>query len=198
MDQLEIMRHQLAAMKQQLDTQAIINDKLLRRVMRNKASWLNKLVNIEIITLPVVYLVLAAISSRCGISQWYAGIFLIMAAIDTALDTRTIRIPPHMFGTSSILELKKFLLRQKKERFIQTCVMIPLTYIWIFAFLYAIYRRVMPGSPGIAPDYAVIGAFAGGSIGFIISIVVVFLLYRKIQHTSNTLLGDIDDLESGR
>ena len=55
MEELEIMRMQLDALKQQLDTQEIINRDLLRKIMRRKASWLNRLVNFETIALPRTY-----------------------------------------------------------------------------------------------------------------------------------------------
>ena len=195
MEEIEIMRQQLAAMKRQLDTQQIVNRELLRKVMRGKASWLNKFVNIEIITLPVVYLLFVIISAAYGISQWYAFAFLILSALDTVFDWRTVRIPTDMFGSASILELKKFLLRQKRERYIQICVGIPLCIMWIIAFFTAMVRKVDMTSDDLEQAVRAGGLF-GGIIGGMVGVVVVIVLYRKIQRTNDTLLRDIHDIES--
>ena len=113
-----------------------------------------------------------------------------------ALDWRVVRIPPKMFGTASILDLEKFLLRQKKERFVQTCVMLPIAIVWLVAFCYAIF--VNPNNPFIHdnPEYAKICGVVSGIIGGIVGIIAVVVIYRKMQRTNDTLLRDIHDLEN--
>ncbi len=194
MEEIEIMRQQLAALKQQLDTQQIVNKELLRKVMRNKASWLNRFVNIEIITLPVVYLLFVIISAAYGISQWYAFTFFILGALDTIFDWRTVRIPTDMFSSASILDLKKFLLRQKRERHIQIFVGAPLCIIWVVAFFMAMVRNVDMSSSDLA-QVARTGGLFGGIVGGMVGAVVMIVLYRKMQRTNDTLLRDIRELE---
>ncbi len=194
MEEIEIMRQQLATLKQQLDTQQIVNKDLLRKVMRSKASWLNRFVNIEIITLPVVYILFVIISAAYGLSQWYAFSFLILGALDTILDWRTVRIPAEMFSSASILELKKFLLRQKRERHIQIFVGGPLCVIWVVAFFMGMVKNVDMSSSEIA-QVARTGGLFGGIVGGIVGVVVMIVLYRKMQRTNDTLLNDIRELE---
>ncbi len=194
MEEIKIMRQQLATLKQQLDTQQIVNKDLLRKVMRSKASWLNRFVNIEIITLPVVYLLFVIISAAYGLSQWYAFSFLILGALDTILDWRTVRIPAEMFSSASILELKKFLLRQKRERHIQIFVGGPLCVIWVVAFFMGMVKNVDMSSSEIA-QVARTGGLFGGIVGGIVGVVVMIVLYRKMQRTNDTLLNDIRELE---
>ena len=94
MEELEIMRRQMAEMKERLDSQQIVNHTLLRKIMRHKASWLNKLVICEIIAIPITYLIFAAFSAFVHVSQWYALLYLILASADTYMDWYTVRIPP--------------------------------------------------------------------------------------------------------
>ena len=54
MEELEIMGRQLEAMKQSLDTQQIINKKLLCKLIRKRSSWLNSFVISEKIALTLV------------------------------------------------------------------------------------------------------------------------------------------------
>lgn len=196
MDQLEIMRRQLEAMKQQLDTQQIINKDLLRKIMRRKASWLNRLVAFEILFLPLGYLMFAGICAFYDISQLYAVSFLIFCGIDVAFDWRLVRIPPAMFGSASIIELKKFILKQKKGRFIQTCIMLPLAIVWLIAFFAAMERSSDMTVSGDITDAAMTGGVFGAAIGAVVGVVVVIIIYRRMSRTNDDLLRDISDLEN--
>lgn len=202
MEELEMMRIQLDALKQQLDTQQIINKDLLRKIMRRKASWLNRFVNFEIVALPLTYLLFVGISVFYGISQWYAFLFLVFGAIDTAFDWRAVRIPPSMFGTASILDLKRLLLRQKKMRFVQTCIGAPLAIIWIAAFFYEMLTHSFQTIPHEimhnASSYISVGGLTGAFIGIITGVITIIIIYHKMQHTNDDLLRDIHDLENDK
>ena len=189
MEELEIMGRQLEAMKQSLDTQQIINKKLLCKLIRKRSSWLNSFVISEIIALPLVALIFVSYCSLKGISQWYTLSFILFAAIDTAIDWRTVRIPGRMFGTASILELKRRIIRQKKERSVQICVSLPLTVIWMLAFIHA--DRAASASCTFSLSGNLIGTIVGGGA----SAVLVVFIYRKIQRTNDSLLTDISSFE---
>lgn len=198
MEELEMMRIQLDALKQQLDTQQIINKDLLRKIMRRKASWLNKFVNLETISLPFIYLLLVSICAVYGISQWYAFIYLIFGAIDTAFDWRAVRIPPSMFGTASILDLKRLLLKQKKIRFVQTCIGVPIGIIWMICFFAQVLTNSIMTLPAeissevkLSGTIITLGATAVG-------VIIIIILYRMMQHTNDDLLRDIHDLENDK
>ena len=199
MDELEEMRQQMALIKSQLDTQQIVNQQLMCKVMRNKASWMNILVNTELIAMPFIYLLIAGICYGYGISQWYSFLFLIFGGLDAVFDIRTVRIPDNLFSSSSILSLKKFLIRQKKERLIQTCVSGVLCVIWLVLFLCAIGNSRNPfflenglWNPIMA------GGFIGGIIGVVIALIVIVILFRKMQRTNDRILADIEELEKGK
>lgn len=196
MDELEIMRRQLDEMKLQLDSQHIINQNLMRRVMRGKASWLNIFVTGEIIMLPFIYIIFAGVSALYGISQWIAFSFLVLAAADTAVDWRTVRIPQHMFSSASLLDFRKFLLKQKRIRNIQTCISAPLTVLWLIVFFSAIVAKTDVTVCGNIIEASKAGGIAGGVIGGIAGIIFVIIILRKIQRTNDALLRDIQDLEN--
>lgn len=196
MDELEVMRQQLAMMKSQLETQEIINKDLLRKVMQNRASWLNVLVTTEIIAFPIIFLLIAGICYIAGISQWFSFIFLILGGIDVVLDRRTIRIPKEMFSTSSIINLKKFLVRQKKERFFQTFIGGGLCIVWLILFICAVYASNSSEYSDNDLRAAVInGGLVGAIIGVIISIIVIYILYQKMQSTNDQIIADLEEIE---
>lgn len=196
MDELEIMRGQLAAMKQKLESQQIINAELMRSVMRGKALWLNKLVNIEIILVPFLYLFFVGICALLDVSQWFSFSYLVLSVVDVYFDRRTIRIPARMFSESSILDLKRCLLRQKRERFIQVCVATPAVVVWLVLFAMNILEKTAVADEIRNMGKAGIGGVVGAVIGAVIGIIVIVILYRKMQGTNDDLLRDIRNLEN--
>ncbi|MDE5871169.1 MAG: hypothetical protein K2H22_04375, partial [Muribaculaceae bacterium] len=162
MDELNILKEEMAALKRTLDREQIVNGKLLRTVMRQKASWLNRFVAAEFIMLPILYLMFAGICAYFHVSQWYAITLLIFSFIDVVVDMRTFRISPKVFSTCSMLEVRRLLVRQKKERFIHMCVAFPLAIVWLILMLSAIANASDPLATDHALNYAgVIGGIIG-------------------------------------
>lgn len=196
MDEFEEMRQQLASMKSQLDTQAIVNKDLMRNIMRHKASWLNVLVTSELIIMPFVYLLVVGLCYAYGVSQWFSFVFLILGSIDAILDIRTVRIPKKLFSAATIVDLKKFLVRQKKERFVQMCISSSLAILW---FILLFSAMVASNKGQFATDNAWnaarTGGIVGGIIGIIAAIAVIILLFRKMQTTNDAIIADINELE---
>lgn len=186
MDQLDILKEEMAALKRNLDKEQIINDKLMRTVMKQRASWLNTLVKAEFITLPFIWLILAAFSVGLHVSLWYANIFIILAVVDAAFDCRTLRIPPKIFSTYSMTEMRKFLIKQKRERAIQTWVSAPLAIIWILLFTNAM-------KVGDLGAFGLHIGLIGGIIGVIIAIPVIIIIYKKAQNTNDSIINDTEE-----
>ncbi len=165
----------MAALKRSLDKEQIVNDQLLRTVMRQRASWLNKFVIVEFCLLPFVYLLFVGICAFFHVSQWYAVVFLILALFDVLADLRTFRISPKVFSTSTMLEVRRMLVKQKKERFWHVCIALPMSIIWLILLLNAISHASFP----TATDHAInFGGVIGGIIGGVIGGIVVLIIYR--------------------
>lgn len=180
----------MAELKRSLDKEQIVNDRLLRTVMRQKASWLNRFVISEFIIIPITFLIFAAICAYFHISQWFPATFLILGLLDAIADLRTFRISPKLFGTATMIEVRKMLVRQKKERLIHTCIAAPLAIIWVVLFCYALLYASDP----LATDHTLNFASAtGGIIGAIIGAIVVIIIYRKAQHTNDSLIEDTEE-----
>lgn len=194
MEELEIMRLQLNELRNHLNSQQIINNDLLKKLIRRNASWLNNLLVIEIVTIPLCYLLFAIVSATVNISQWYALTFLLLAIPDVIIDFRTIRIPFRLLNQATPIQLTKYLIRQKKERFIQTVVALPLGIVWVVAFSIALFTSSEIPLSGSDLYAAKIGGITAGIIGSIIATIVVIILYRKLQNTNDNLIKDLHDL----
>ncbi|MDE7347562.1 MAG: hypothetical protein K2N48_12600 [Muribaculaceae bacterium] len=194
MEELNILKQEMAELKRNLDKEQIVNEKLLRTVMRQKASWLNKFVTAEFIMLPILYLMFAGICAFFHVSQWYAVTLLVLSLIDVVIDMRTFRISPKVFSTCTMLEVRRLLVKQKKERFIHMFIALPLAIVWLIFMLSAIANASDP----LATDHALnLAGVIGGVIGGIIGAIIVFVIYRKAQRTNDFIISDIpDDVKS--
>ena len=178
----------MAELRRNLDKEQIVNDRLLRTVMRQKASWLNKFVTWEFIMLPILYLMFVGICAFFHVSQWYSFSLLVLSLIDVVVDMRTFRIPPKVFSTCSMLEVRRLLVRQKKERFIHVCIALPLAIAWLILMLSAVANATDPLATDHALNYA---GVIGGVIGGIIGGIVVMIIFRKAQRTNDFIIDEI-------
>lgn len=192
MDELEKLRVEMDALKRNLDKQQIVNKDLMRTVMKQRASWLNNLVIGEIVLLPVLFIMFMAMCVGMHVSVWFAVALLVIGGIDTAFDWRTLRISPRLISTSSIMQLRRTLVKQKKQRFWQTVIGTVLAIIWLILFASAALHAVRLAEE----DHLIIfGGAIGGVFGGILGGIVVAWIYKKAQKTNDDILSDLDEIE---
>lgn len=190
MDELNILKEEMKALKQSLDKEQIINEKLMRTVMRQRVSWMDIFVKAEFVILPITYIIFVIACAFFEISQWYAFTFLIIGLIDAAVDLRTFRISPKIFSRCSMMEVRKLLIKQKKERFIHLCIAFPLAIVWLVLFANAIFNSQLMSIGNDPMSYA---GIIGGVIGGVIGGIVVMVIYRKAQKTNDTIIDDLNE-----
>lgn len=192
MDELEKLRVEMDALKRNLDKQQIVNKDLMRTVMKQRASWLNNLVIGEIVLLPVLFIMFMAMCVGMHVSVWFAVALLVIGGIDTAFDWRTLRISPRLISTSSIMQLRRTLVKQKKQRFWQTVIGTVLAIIWLILFASAALH-----ADGLAEEDHLInfGGAIAGVFGGIFGGIAVVWIYKKAQKTNDDILSDLDEIE---
>lgn len=195
MDELTQMREQLASMKRSLDESKIINRDLMIYVMKQKSSWMNNLVKWELILLPVILLLLLFECYIAGISMWFFIVGMAGVIVDTFLDLKTVRISRRSIETLDLLSLRRKIVKQKRQRYLQTIIVMPLCLIWLGWFSWSMAGGMFREA---IPDPRVFFWFALGFVGviFALTVGVCVWVYKKMQTTSNELLSDIDQLEA--
>lgn len=195
MDELTILRQQMDSVKKSLEESKIVNRKLMVTVMKQKSSWLNNYVLLELVALPLLFLLLYGECVVLGVPVWFSIIFIIGAVIDVIVDFKTTRIPPSDFARLDMLSLRRKLTRQKRQRYIQLLVSLPLALVWGGWFVYECNKSIM-GDSNIDDRMSFcinIGLVAAVSIA---SIVVVVAIYKKMNSVNDDIIGTIDDSEA--
>lgn len=195
MDELDMLRDQMAAMKSDLDKNAIVNDRLMQTVMKERSKGLNRLVNAEIIFIPFLILFYIGICHVMKLSIWIAVTMAIGCIISMIIDLKTMKVSTRLINSLSLRDLRTYLIRQKRQRTIQLIVELPLAMAWLVWFLLSLLGNSMvlrdmndPTTVGWI-KFAVIIATA------IIALVVIILVYRNSQRINDSMIKEIDSLE---
>ena len=188
---LEEMRQQMTTLKNKLNQQEIVNDRLIRRSMRNEVSNINRRYNIimaiGILMVPYGYWCFVKLVGL-SIFFWIAtSIFMLICAGATFYNSRKISDPGLM--SHSLVEARKKVASAKKFESNWLLFGIPAVILWMGWFFYEIYQ--------IQGGDFYNGFFLGGCIGGIIGAIIGIKIHLKTQRQYQDIIDQIEDLTKG-
>lgn len=194
MTELEQMREQMSIFKNRLDKQQIINEQLVRNSMGSKMSWIKQFVWAEIILVPLLLIVMAAMHASEGLSWWLFGFLAVGLIADVIGDFIINRIPKSQILSGDLVETSHRLVKMKKQRTTWFICGIIFTTIWLVWFIFEVVKKLDFGCTEPHHDLVVwilAGAFAiGGLVGGFIA----WLIFRKMQKTNNQVIEQIKQI----
>ena len=184
---LENMRQQMTTLKNKLNQQEIINDRLIRRSMRNEVNTITRRYNIIMILavfmIPYFYWVFVKLSGF-SLAFWIgSSIFMLICAGATYYNTRKISDPDMM--SHSLVEARRRVASAKKFDADWLKFGIPAVTLWFAWFVYEIYLQ--------NHDFAN-GLFWGGCVGGIIGAICGIKFHFKTQRQYQDVIDQIEDL----
>ena len=185
---LEEMRQQMTTLKNKLNQQEIVNDRLIRRSMRNEVSNINRRYNIimaiGILMVPYGYWCFVKLVGL-SIFFWIAtSIFMLICAGATFYNSRKISDPELM--SHSLVEARKKVASAKKFESNWLLFGIPAVILWMGWFFYEIYQ--------IQGGDFYNGFFWGGCVGGIIGAIIGIKIHLKTQRQYQDVIDQIEDL----
>ena len=184
---LEKMRQQMTTLKNKLNQQEIVNDRLIRRSMRNEVNTITRRYNIIMILavfmIPYFYWVFVKLSGF-SMAFWIgSSIFMLICAGATFYNTRKISDPDMM--SHSLVEARRRVASAKKFDADWLKFGIPAVTLWFAWFVYEIYLQ--------NHDFAN-GLFWGGCVGGIIGAICGIKFHFKTQRQYQDVIDQIEDL----
>ena len=185
---LEEMRQQMTTLKNKLNQQEIVNDRLIRRSMRNEVSNINRRYNIimaiGILMVPYGYWCFVKLVGL-SVFFWIAtSIFMLICAGATFYNSRKISDPELM--SHSLVEARKKVASAKKFESNWLLFGIPAVILWMGWFFYETYQ--------IQGGDFYNGFFLGGCVGGIIGAIIGIKLHLKTQRQYQDVIDQIEDL----
>lgn len=88
MMELEQMREQMQVLRNKLDKQEIVNDKLFKNSVKSKMSWIKKFVYFEFLLIPFIALIWYGLKEVFNLSWFCYASILVLCVIDVVWDYR--------------------------------------------------------------------------------------------------------------
>ncbi len=187
MDELQEMQAQMALLKQKLNNEEIINDRLLREVTRQRVQRLSRMVWIEGICALFVVTFGNYIFYGFGCSWWFIGgttLMMLVCFLATLLPHRRVKEREIMQGDLLTVSKRVRQLRQFYKNWIRIGFsMVAIWLIWFFTELYLHHTDDLTFVISIA-----VGAIVGGAIGGIIG----SLQNKKCIREMDEIIGQIE------
>ena len=186
--ELEEMRQQMTTLKNKLDKQEIVNDRLMRRSMRNEVNTINRRYNIImalcVLMIPYGYWCFVVLS-HLSIAFWIiTSVFMLVCGVATFYNSRKISDPNLM--NHNLVEARKKVASAKKFEANWLLFGIPAVILWFSWFVYEIYQ-IQGG------DFNN-GFFWGGCVGGIIGAVCGIKEHLKTQRQYQDIIDQIEEL----
>lgn len=192
MDELKELRDQMAAMRSDLNNYAIVNDRLMQTVMRQRSKSLNWFVNAELIVTPFLILFFFGICYILHMSMWLAITMSVACIISGIIDLKTMRVSSKLINSLSLRDLRSYLIRQKRQRTIQMIIELPLCMAWLVWFMLDYFsNEVMFADLQESAIFQWVKIIAI-AITAIIAIIVIAVIFKKSQRVNDTMIEDID------
>ena len=200
MMELEQMREQMQVLRNKLDTQEIVNEKLVKNSVKSKMSWIKKLVYFEFLLLPFIALMGYGLKEVFNLSWFCYAFIVVLCAIDTVCDYRINvasldleKVEKHNLS-DTLQKLVAMKQMRAKAFFIMMLLSIPL-FMWVSIEMWQ-YISTITLKDDLHTHIVYAGAyggFVGGIIGFIVGIYISIRIYRKMQTTNDELIAQIEE-----
>ena len=178
----------MTTLKNKLNQQEIVNDRLMRRSMRNEVNKITRRYNVvmtlAILMVPYFYWVFVRLTGF-SMAFWIGtSIFMLICAIATFYNSRKINDPGLM--SSSLVDARQKVASAKKFDADWLLFSIPTLILWFGWFVYEVYQL----NNGSLAD----GLFWGGCVGGVIGAFCGFRIHFKTQRQYQDIIDQIEDL----
>ena len=194
MMELEQMREQMQVLRNKLDTQEIVNDKLVKNSVKSKMSWIKKLVYFEFLLVPFTALMAYVLKEMFNLSWFTYAFIVVLCAIDAVCDYRinVASLDLEKVEKHNLSDTLQKLVAMKKMRakafFIMMLLSIPL-FIWASIEMW----QNISTSTNTFNTNILHGGLVGGIIGFFVGIYISIRIYRKMQATNDEIIAQLEE-----
>lgn len=194
MMELEQMREQMQVLRNKLDTQEIVNDKLVKNSVKSKMSWIKKFVYFEFLLIPFTALMMYVLKEIFNLSWFCYAFIVVLCVIDAVLDYRINvasldleKVEKHNLSDTlqKLIAMKQM---RAKSFFIMMLLSIPL-FMWASIEM---WQNISTSTNTFNTNILYAG-LVGGIIGFFVGIYISIRIYRKMQTTNDELIAQIEE-----
>lgn len=194
--EFEEMRQQLDILKNKLDNQTLVNDKLIRQSMLNKMSFMKKYTWVSFLVLLFIYYAYNEVRIMFNLSWWFYGATVIFMTFSVCLDAYINRFNKEAFLNGDLIATSLQMQRMKKLRKRSLLYGIFFMTIWVSWFVIELYNDsgAANGGENTSMFYGII---VGGGVGLIVGVAIGIWIYLRMQRINSDIIQQIDELTKG-
>ena len=191
--EFEEMRQQLDILKNKLDNQTLINDKLIRQSMLNKMSFMKKYTWVSFLVLLFIYYGYNEVRILFNMSWWFYGFTVLVMTFSVCFDAYINRFNKEAFLNGDLIATSLQMQRMKKLRKRSLLSGIFFMTIWISWFVIELYNGsgAANGGENTSMFY---GIMVGVGVGLIVGVAIGIWLYLRMQRINSDIISQIDEL----
>ena len=192
--EFEEMRQQLDILKNKLDNQTLINDKLIRQSMLNKMSFMKKYTWVSFLVLLFIYYGYNEVRIMFNMSWWFYGFTVLVMTFCVCFDAYINRFNKEAFLNGDLIATSLQMQRMKKLRKRSLLYGIFFMTIWVSWFVIELYNGsgAANGGENTSMFY---GMLVGGGVGLIAGVAIGIWLYLRMQRINSDIIQQIDELK---
>ena len=191
--EFEEMRQQLDILKNKLDNQTLINDKLIRQSMLNKMSFMKKYTWVSFLVLLFTYYAYNEVRILFNTSWWFYGFTVLVMTFCVCFDAYINHVNKKEFLNGDLIAASLQMQRMKKLRKKSLLYGFPLMPIWVSWLFIELYNGSSAANGG-ANTSLFYGAMVGSGVGVIIGVAIGIWLYLRMQRINSDIISQIDEL----
>ena len=184
--ELEQLRSDFEALKEEFGKQRIVNDELMKSVLKGKVGWLDKEERIEYFAAAAAILLCPSFHFAFNASWWFVGATAVLMAVCAFFNWKIHRnVKMHKIDSLDLLTFAQNVKKLKKDYFTWIKIGIPVIILW-FAWL---VMEVISKTDNV--KYSV-GMLIAAGIGGLIGGAIGFSLSRKAMRTCDDIISQIE------
>lgn len=192
-NELEEMRQQLGILKEKIDGQKVINDKLIRQSMLNKMSFMKKYTWVSFFALAYIYVGFFFLREQFNMSWLFYIATVIIMTVDVLFDAYINRFSKDQFLNNDLIATSKRMVRMKKLRKRSLLIGIIGMSIWSPWLFTELYYGASSSKGLVSPDY-MWGTIVGGLVGLLAGACIGIWIYLRMQSINSDIIQQIEEL----
>ena len=192
--EIEQMRAQLESLRQSLDRQEIVNERLIAKSMKSRMSWLKKYIIMEACLIPVIAILWLELKMVLGLSWLNYAFLMVMVVIDVYIDylINLHGLSDADYSKSTLIATVSKLMVMKRRRTIQMVAAVPIVIVWVLWTGLEAYASLATATEPMLRAF-IFGALIGCAIGGVAGLIFAFYIYRKMQRTNDDVISQINE-----
>lgn len=182
---IEQMKQQLSTLKNKLDKEMIVNDRLMRSIMNQKMKKINRerwmISSIILLGIPYCTWCFMFILNMSLVFTIVTDIFMSIALVYTYLMHKDVKKNELMEGNLVEVSHKTIKIKRMQANWLKFSI--PFAVVWMSWF-------VIENMNGINAKYIIIG----GSVGAVIGGIIGTMSYRKTRKMATEIIKQIEEL----